>query len=101
MRWHCPNVWEVGRAVYGAGTALSEGRIDDVLAALRRHGGSDEARPCAGYVETNHDRMRYPGFRAAGLPVGSGVVESACDTVAGRLKRGGMHWVVKRGANRS
>ena len=43
--------------------------------------------------------MRYPEFRAAGLPVGSGVVESACDTVAGRLKRGGMHWSVERGAN--
>ena len=43
--------------------------------------------------------LRYPAFRAAGLPVGSGVVESACGTVAGRLKRGGMRWVVERGAN--
>ena len=110
--WHArQHVWEVGRAVYGAETALceawsektcaalSEGRLDDVLAALGRHEGSDEARRCAGYVEANRARMRYPAFRAAGLPVGSGVVESACDTVAGRLKRGGMHWVVERGAN--
>ena len=43
--------------------------------------------------------MRYPAFRAAGLPVGSGVVESACGTVAGRLKRGGMRCSVDRGAN--
>ena len=110
--WHAKqHVWEVGRAVYGAETALceawsektcaalSEGRLDDVLAALGSHEGSDEARRCAGYVEANRARMRYPAFRAAGLPVGSGVVESSCDTVAGRLKRGGMHWVVERGAN--
>ena len=45
------------------------------------------------------ETMRYPEFRAAGLPVGSGVVESACDTVAGRLKRGGMRWSVEGGAN--
>ena len=43
--------------------------------------------------------MRYPACRAAGLPVGSGAVESACDTVAGRLRRGGMRWVVECGAN--
>ena len=110
--WHArEHLWEVGRAVYGAGTALceawakkvcaalSEGRLDDVLEALRRHAGNDEARRCVGYVEANRARMRYPEFRAAGLPVGSGVVESACGTVAGRLKRGGMRWSVDGGAN--
>ena len=110
--WHArQHVWAVGREVYGTETALcdawsektcaalSEGRLDDVLAALRKHGGSDEARRCAGHVETNRARMRYPAFRAAGLPVGSGVVESACGAVAGRLKRGGMRWAVERGAN--
>lgn len=35
----------------------------------------------------------------AGLPVGSGVAESAGDTVAGHFKRGEMRWVVERGAN--
>ena len=110
--WHAKqHVWDVGRAVHGAETAscsawsektcaaLSEGRLDDVLAALRRHEGCDEARRCAGYVEANRSRMRYPEFRAAGLPVGSGIVESSCDAVAGQLKRGGMLWTVERGAN--
>ena len=110
--WHAKqHVWAVGREVHGAETpscaawsektcaALSEGRLDDVLAALGEHEGSDEARRCAGYVEANRARMRYPAFRAAGLPVGSGAVESACDTVPGRLRRGGMRWVVERGAN--
>ena len=110
--WHAKeHVWEVGRSVHGAGTALceawsertcaalSEGRLDDVLAALRRHADNEEALRCAGYVEANRARMNYPAFRAAGLPVGSGVVESACGAVAGRLKRGGMRWSVESGAN--
>ena len=110
--WHArEHLWEVARSVYGAGTALcgawagkacaalSEGRLDDVLAALRKHDGNDEARRCAGYVEANRARMRYPAFRAAGLPVGSGEVESSCGTVAGRLRRGGMRWSVDGGAN--
>ena len=63
-------------------------------APLRTHGGSDEVRRCVGYVEANRAQMRYPAFRAAGLPVGSGVVESTCSTAAGRLKRGGMRWSV-------
>ena len=105
------HLWDVARSVYGAGAALceawagkacaalSEGRLDDVLAALRKHDGNDEARRCAGYVEANRARMRYPAFRAAGLPVGSGEVESSCGTVAGRLRRGGMRWSVDGGAN--
>ena len=110
--WHAmEHLWAVGRAVYGAETALckawskkvcaalSDGRLDDVAAALRKLGNNDEARRCIAYVENNRDRMRYPEFRAAGLPVGSGMVESACDAVAGRLKRGGMRWSVERGAN--
>ena len=43
--------------------------------------------------------MRYRDFRAAGLCIGSGVVEAGCKTVVGnRLKRAGMHWTVT-GAN--
>jgi len=43
--------------------------------------------------------MNYPGFRAKGLFVGTGVVEAGCKTVIGtRLKRSGMFWTV-RGAN--
>ena len=43
-------------------------------------------------------RMRDPEYRAQGLCVGSGVVESGCRTVVGRLKRSGMYWTVS-GAN--
>lgn len=45
------------------------------------------------YFGNNRERMRYAEFRTRGLPIGSGVVEAACKTIAGaRLKRSGMRW---------
>ncbi len=75
---------------------LDEGRLDDLLDALRVHAGaSDEARKCRDYIEANHHRMRYPEFRAQGLCVSSGVVEAGCKVAIGtRLKRAGMHWTL-------
>ena len=110
--WHAwQRLWEVGRAVHGAGTrhcrewsekvceALSEGRVGDVLRELRRHAGEPVADQAVGYFENNRGRMRYPLYLAMGLLIGSGVVESSCGTlVAARFKRGGMHWS-KAGAN--
>jgi hypothetical protein len=102
------HVWDVAKAIYGAGSDLGEqwakqrrdeledGKIDAVLAALRVHAGAnDEARKCFGYVTSNRERMRYPEFRAQGLCVSSGVVEAGCKTAIGtRCKRSGMHWTV-------
>jgi hypothetical protein len=78
------------------GAELDEGRLDDLLDALRAHApNSEEARRCVGYVTMNRERMRYPEFRAQGLCVSSGVVEAGCKVVvATRLKRAGMHWTV-------
>ena len=51
------------------------------------------------YFERNADRMRYGLFRAAGIFIGSGVIEAACKTIVGkRLKNAGMHWS-KKNAN--
>ena len=45
------------------------------------------------YFRKNKRRMRYAEFVAAGLMIGSGVVEAACKTlVAQRLKQSGMRW---------
>ncbi len=45
------------------------------------------------YIANNKDRMRYATLRQAGLPVGSGVTESAAKTVIGhRAKRSGQRW---------
>ena len=46
-----------------------------------------------GYFRHNQQRMDYAGYRARGLPIGSGPVEAACKTiVTQRLKRSGMRW---------
>lgn len=46
-----------------------------------------------GYFRANRLRMDYAGYRAKGLPIGSGPVEAACKTLVGdRLKRSGMRW---------
>ena len=79
---------------------LEYGRFDSLLATLRSHAATcPAAGQCADYLAKNRSRMRYPEFRAQGLCVGSGVVESGCKTVVGaRLKQAGMHWTVS-GAN--
>jgi hypothetical protein len=46
-----------------------------------------------GYFRRHRHRMGYAALRAASLPIGSGVVEAACKTLASqRLKRSGMRW---------
>ena len=105
------HLWKVARQLHPSRRArreawavalcaqLEDGRLDEVLSTLRSATGSEEARKCAGYVENNRHRMRYPVFRAAGLSVGSGVLEAGCKSAIGtRLKRAGMHWTVE-GAN--
>jgi hypothetical protein len=45
------------------------------------------------YFENQCKRMDYAGYIAKGLPIGSGVVEAACKTLATqRMKRSGMSW---------
>jgi hypothetical protein len=45
------------------------------------------------YFRKHKHRMDYFGLKAAGLPIGSGLVEAACKTlVAQRLKLSGMRW---------
>lgn len=103
-------LYEVGRAVYGEGTAqarewaeankerLWQGRVDGVLRSLRAvrpppGDGREAVRLARGYFAANRRRMDYPSYRARGYHVGSGVVEAACKTVAAaRCKRSGMRW---------
>lgn len=46
----------------------------------------------AGYYITHHERMQYRDFQCAGLPIGSGTVESAAKQVKHRLSAAGMRW---------
>ena len=58
----------------------------------------DLARPAAtevGYFTGNHHRMQYAEFLANSYYIGSGPVESACNTIVKqRAKRAGMHWTI-------
>ena len=110
--WHAHEwLWDVSKELHAGHEAaieawaearceeLDSGRFEAVLAALRSVGDCPKASDCVRYMERNRDRMRYAEFRAAGLCVGSGVVESACKSIVGmRLKRSGMRWNVD-GAN--
>ena len=62
------------------------------------HQAPDLVKPATtevGYFTTNHHRMQYADFRANGYYIGSGAVESACNTIVKqRAKRAGMHWTI-------
>jgi hypothetical protein len=45
------------------------------------------------YFTNQRERLDYAEYQARGLPIGSGMVEAACKTLATqRLKRSGMSW---------
>jgi hypothetical protein len=78
------------------------GKIDTLLSELREllHSDDIERPPVVDllrYLVNNRNRIDYPRFRALGLPVGSGVIESAQKHVLQvRMKRAGQHWSTLR-----
>ena len=105
-------LWEVAEALFGTDAELvaiwaearcanlEADRLEELLTALGAlEGVCEEAGHCARHEDRNRERIRYAEFRAAGLCVGAGVVETGCKTAMGtQLKRAGMHWKVT-GAN--
>jgi hypothetical protein len=103
-------VHEVSNAVFGEGTeeskTWSKRRLDELwegrhrlarqaVAELRQRlrctAKREALRQLGVYLKNNAERMDYPRYRADGLPIGSGPVESACKTlVGGRCKQAGM-----------
>ncbi len=81
---------------------LKHGDPDVVLAARRALPavtvlGPDGPRcprdEALGYLSKRRAQIAYASFQAAGLPIGSGIVESANKRVVeARLKGSGMHW---------
>jgi hypothetical protein len=102
------HLWAAGKGVFGEGTAAAQawvaareaelwaGQVGAVQAALRAAAtgpGGAAAAAQEHYFATNAARMDYAAYRAAGYPIGSGVVESAGKRVVGaRAKGAGMRW---------
>lgn len=73
---------------------LWDGKVDEVLRELEQHAGAGEGVDEAlSYYTTHRGRMEYAAYRARGLQIGSGSVESGCkQLVSARLKQAGMIW---------
>lgn len=106
-------VWKAGRALEGEDDEdveqwvlermlrILEGRATHVAAgmrrsATRRHLTSKERKPvdrCADYLLKYSDYMNYNEYLAAGVPIGSGVIEGACrHLVKDRMEITGARW---------
>ena len=94
-----------GQGALGAGTAATSEWLGQqahalkhdgpapVLAALRTLPPGEHRDAALDYLVPRLAQLRYPTFRAAGYPIGSGIVESANKVVVeARLKGSGMHW---------
>jgi hypothetical protein len=95
-----------GRAEYERLKVLlkdQHGGVDDVIAELcslerklrrkKKKRRGKLLRKERKYFENQRERMDYARYQELGLPIGSGVVEAACKTLATqRLKRSGMSW---------
>lgn len=73
--------------------ALFNGEIFKIIADLQRH------QHKISYFVNHQRRMQYQQFRAEGLPIGSGGVESAIKQFKHRLTGAGMRWS-RQGAER-
>ena len=73
---------------------LWQSRVEAVIEACRLLANqSSLAKQSLTYYSNNIERMRYAQFRAAGLIIGSGIIESGCkQIVTQRLKLPGAQW---------
>jgi hypothetical protein len=104
------HIWAVARALFGEGTKAGQGWAEERVSELWNEGAEPVIKALAeakgesaeakevlrvqrGYFRTNARRMDYPSFRAQGLPIGSGAVESSAKhLVQQRMKRPGARW---------
>lgn len=94
---HTPAYWEHYRRWR---TLLYHGQVAEIIETFKQLQRSFTDQQCVRlllreitYFEKNRSRMQYPDYRARGLPIGSGTVESACkNVIGGRMKQGGMTW---------
>lgn len=116
----CQHLWDLAEALFGPGKPAQRwyrkmrhrlrhqrGGIANVLRSAsqhRNHQSLGATRVAAfekayRYLRRHAGSMQYARWRAAGLPIGSGVTEAACKTLfTQRLKRSGMKWTIQGGA---
>lgn len=99
-------IWNAAHALRGETTAtttvwaearlteLWTGDVEAVLAqCTARVTDGEEIQKALTYFTNNRERMRSADYRALGLQIGSGSIESACKHLIGaRLKQAGMIW---------
>jgi len=101
-------IWNAAHAVYGETNDLAKpwaqarldelwaGQVTTVVGCLQAHAGKAAVDAAISYYTNNAARMRYPEYRARGLQIGSGSIESGCNHVVGaRLTQAGMIWNVE------
>lgn len=103
-------------AVHGEGTAKQRAELEKYRSLLRhdvhgvekvirhleylrvRHPQSKKLNRELKYFRKRRQRMRYASLAERNLPIGSGVIEAACKTLATqRLKCSGMRWRTRGG----
>ncbi len=108
MDWYHASayVWQAAHALYGEGTDLAkhwakqhldllwEGHVTTLIAHLEAASSQKEALlRVLTYFRNQQHRMQYDVYRALGLQIGSGTIESGCKhVIAARLKQAGMIW---------
>jgi hypothetical protein len=107
--WHAvQRLWDIAQVgletatapawVQAQKAALAHGQLRQVLHQIRLLYPRTQPLPApvrqaVGYFFHNRQRMHYAAYRQAGLPIGSGTIESACKTVVQqRMKQAGMRW---------
>jgi hypothetical protein len=109
--WHaCEHIHDLAQALYGEGNPRGRRWAREhsdklrnkgpgcLLRAIKRRKARDEREREAlrlefGYFRKYRRYMNYPAYRARGMMIGSGPVESACKVIVGqRLKQAGMRW---------
>ena len=99
-------LWNAATAIFGPSSdlrtrwakqqldALWDGQVAEVLGALEPYRAKgDGVTDAVRYYTTHQARMDYPAYRARGLQIGSGTIESTCkQLVSARLKLAGMIW---------
>ena len=66
--------------------------------ARTRSKGRNKVRAAIEYFRKRRHRMQYARYQEQNLPIGTGVTEAACKTLASeRMKQSGMRWGMEGG----